>query len=287
MKIGFIGAGKVGKTLGQYFIKKQLDIGGYYSKSTHSAMDGAQKTNSVVYSTIEELINQVDIIFITTPDDSIIQVVGQMLKTNQINKEHTIIHTSGVHTTGVFEELMIFGCGFYSIHPLQSFADSDQALKSIDRTYFTVEGNGVHLCKITEMFQRLNNPYSIIEKNQKELYHAGACVISNFLVTLMNIGFEFIETSGFPKENIYLAFAPLIYSTLDNIKEKGPNQSLTGPISRGDIETIKKHLHAIESNRHNELEFYKYMGIKTLEMLEKANTLDDNKQIIKKILMEV
>jgi len=286
VKIGFIGAGKVGKTLGQYFMQKQLDVGGYYSRSVNSAMDGAKRTNSSVYLTMEELIDQVDMIFITTADDAIAQVVSQMVKTKQIRKEHTIIHTSGVHSTVVFEKLEHVGCGLYSIHPLQSFADCDQALKSIDHTHFTIEGNSVHLRELTEMFQKLNNSTYIIEKNQKELYHAGACVISNFLVTLMSVGFEFIETSGFPKESIYAAFAPLIYSTLENIKENGPNQSLTGPISRGDIETLEKHLHAIEKNNHNELEFYKYMGLKTLDMLAKVEILDENKQAIKKILTE-
>jgi len=285
VKIGFIGAGKVGNTLGQYFIQKQLDVGGYYSRRISTAVKGAERTNSKVFSKLEELIEQVDMIFITTADDAIAQVVNQIADTKLIRKEHILIHTSGVHSTDVFEQLVHVGCGVYSMHPLQSFADADSAVKRIHKTHFTIEGNGVHLCKITEMFEKINNPYYMIENKQKELYHAGACVISNYLVTLMSVGFDFIEASGFPKESIYSAFEPLIYSTLENIKDKGPEQSLTGPICRGDMETIKEHMQAIK-NSNMELEFYKYMGLKTLGMLEKSNALDENKEAIKKMLVE-
>ncbi|MPW25766.1 DUF2520 domain-containing protein [Alkalibaculum sp. M08DMB] len=284
MKIGFIGSGVVGMTLGQYFKNNKLNVVGYYSRNINSAIDGANRINGTVFTHIEQIINEVDIIFITTNDDSIVEVASDIADIKTIRKNHIFIHTSGVHSTEAFQVLKQFGCGLYSMHPLQAFADSKEAIKHISNTHFTIEGNGINMANIIDLLEVIKNPYNIIEKDKNEIYHAGACVISNYLVTLLNMGFDLIESAGYPREDIYSAFAPLILSTLDNIENRDTKKSLTGPINRGDINTIAKHLNALEFNVN--LEFYKYMGLKTLDMIEMVNSLDEKKKEIKNMLME-
>ena len=74
MKVGFIGAGKVGFSLGKYFKEKNVDVTGYYSKSPESAKSAADFTNTKAYDAISDLLRESDTLFITVPDQNIGEV---------------------------------------------------------------------------------------------------------------------------------------------------------------------------------------------------------------------
>ena len=280
-QIAFIGAGKVGTALGMYFHQKGLMITGYLSKTIDSAREASYKTNSKTFDDLPTLLTQAKIIFITTNDDEISTVSKELYETNLVTNQHVLIHTSGAHSSKIFNDFDSTGCGLYSIHPLQSFSDLHASLQQLEETVFTLEGNGLHLETIDQIFSIINNPYFKIKKELKPLYHAGACMISNYLVTLMDKSFDLFEKSGMNRESIFEAVAPLIYSTLNNIKLQGTKKSLTGPIARGDLETIKTHQKYMNKA---ELEFYQFMGIQTLELIKNNKLSPDVISKLEKIL---
>jgi len=284
MKFGFIGAGKVGTALGIYFQKKGYEIIGYYSRTLDSAKWAAKLTNSKSFKIIDDLVKEVDFLFVTTNDDQIEFIDKKLACCKSLNQNHIVAHASGVYGSDILKEVKKVGCSLYSIHPLQSFSEPCITVEKLDITVFTLEGDDNKMNIIKAMLDKTNNNYFIIDKEFKPLYHAGACIISNYLVTLLNIGFNFFEKAGIDRDKIFNAMEPLIYGTLDNIKNSNTIEALTGPIVRGDEKTILYHLENIQKNIPEELEFYKNIGLKTIEMIE-GNRMDSIKaEKIKKIL---
>lgn len=266
MKICFIGAGKVGTTLGLYFKNYGFNITGYYSRTYESALKASNTTKTKAYSDLNELIDNNNFIFITTNDDSIVKVSKELSNMRNSWENYIIAHTSGALTSETLIEFANKGAGTYSIHPLQTFADPELTCSKLENTIFTIEGNNnLHL--IEDILRKTNNKYTIIDKSKKALYHAGACVASNYLVTLLDISYSLIKQSGFNEEDIYDGLEPLILGTLNNIKNLGINNALTGPIARGDKDTISNHVDKINDERI--LDFYKYVGLYTLGLTSK------------------
>ncbi|WP_159428979.1 Rossmann-like and DUF2520 domain-containing protein [Tepidibacter formicigenes] len=288
MKICFIGAGKVGTSFGLYLSRKGFDVIGYYSKSFESAKKAAYLTNSIAYKRLSPMIKLSDIIFITTNDDAIKSVVNQLSQENILNKGQILVHMSGSHSSSILNSVMNFGCYIYSMHPLQSFADIENSVKKLESTVFTIEGNIEKINVLEWILKKSGNKYFKIDSNFKSIYHAGACVISNYLVTLMDFGFSFFNSIGIDEKSAFEAVYPLIEGTIENIKTLGCKNALTGPISRGDSNTIENHLDSIKVNIPDKLSFYKAMALMTLDLSSKVPSRDKEKiETLKNILQGV
>lgn len=272
MKMSFIGAGKVGTSLGLYFKSKGFVINGYYSKTYASALNASQLTESTVFHSLEELSSESDMIWITTNDDSIDEIGRQLVALKVLSEGTIVAHVSGAHSSEILVDLKQKGCFIYSIHPLQAFAQIDTSLKELQSTVFTIEGDAEKRLVVEEIFKKTNNPHFMIEKEGKALYHAGACVLSNYLITLLDAAFNLFQQSGMERDKIFEATLPLIMGTLKNIEIKDTVNALTGPIQRGDEQTIKNHIKAIGDQLPQEKEFYQFMGLKTIEMVKEHKT---------------
>lgn len=284
MRISFIGAGKVGKALGLYFQLNGLIVQGYFSKTIESAEEAAGLTHSQVFRSLKDLVLNSDLIFITTNDNAIPEIVSQLVLTGCMQAQQLIAHASGVLSSQVLKPLEEIGCNVYAIHPLQAFKEPLLACQSLKTTCFTLEGTPAKMDVIQALFKKTNNPVLRIQADHKTLYHAGACIISNYLVTLMDLGFRFFEQAGMQPNEIYGAVSPLIMGTLQNIQNSGPGNALTGPIARGDTLTIRKHLEEISEKMPSELALYRLLGLKTLEMI--GDQQNNNHEQLKQLLEE-
>lgn len=237
MKIGIIGAGRVGFSLGKYLVNHGYDLIGYFSRSIDNAKDASIFTNTECYESLEELIKACNILFLTVNDDSIKEVVDQLKKYDLKNK--IICHTSGVHTSDIID----IDCYKYSIHPIMAINDKYNSYKTLEDTTYTIEG----CIEYIDYFKRMFKNIKVISKENKKKYHALASLISNninglcYLVDkeLNSIGLEFNDFSNLFKYNV------------NNILEYGYYNSLTGPIERNDLNTIKAHIEALEGDEKN------------------------------------
>jgi hypothetical protein len=118
----------------------------------------------------------------------------------------------------------------------------------LPRTFFSLEGQTDRLQLIERLLGRMGNPYFTISAHHKSLYHLSACILSNYLVTLMDAGLSALEHSGIDPRQGFQAMRPLIEGTLANIAEMGTARALTGPIARGDSGTIRTHLESLDSH---------------------------------------
>jgi predicted short-subunit dehydrogenase-like oxidoreductase (DUF2520 family) len=274
--IGFIGAGNVGTTLGMYFHKMNMSISGYTSRTYISAKKSASKTNSKTFENIENLIISSKYIMITTPDDAIEDVVADIIMTNINLNNKVICHTSGAHPSSVLDPLYQKGATIASLHPILSFADIEHALSLLHHTPFTLEGKGNIINEFIQLLEDNKLKIYNIKTKQKTLYHASACIVSNYLVTLMDTGVQMLNMIGFDSKTSLELIEPLVKGTLNNIFEKGPESALSGPIARGDISTIQKHIEVLSKQSKDINNIYSVLGNKTLDIVMRKNTLDEN-----------
>ncbi|MFK4784741.1 Rossmann-like and DUF2520 domain-containing protein [Fusobacterium sp. MFO224] len=266
MNIGFIGAGKVGFSLGKYFSMKNKKVEGYYSRNYESSVEAAKFTNSKAYRNLEELVIKNDIIFITTPDDTI-KDIWEDIKKFQIEGK-IICHTSGSLSSDIFSDIDSLGAFQYSIHPMFPFSDKYETYKKLNNIHFTIEGHDKHLSHMKQFLESLGNKTLSIGNDKKSLYHLGNVTVSNLVIALIESGCNYLEECGINKSVALEAMYPLIKSNIENIGERGITSSLTGPIERGDIETIKKHMEAIPCENKK---LYKNLSLKLLGIAKNKN----------------
>ncbi|MCR5350693.1 MAG: DUF2520 domain-containing protein [Acholeplasmatales bacterium] len=274
MKIGFIGAGKVGYSLSKWFNTRYNNVCGIYSKNWEDAKDCCEFVISEYYKNMNELICDCDTLFLTVNDDSLSEVVDELIKLKLKNKK--LIHTSGSLTTDIFKELNNDNyC--YSIHPIYAFNDKYNSYKGLNDIYFTLEGCDKYLDELNELF---NSRIKIIKKENKEKYHLACSMISNMVCGIVNISENIFKEIGLDDKDIYM---PLFMNNANNINNYGSLKALTGPILRNDINTVKKHINNLDKN---ELMIYKYLGLYLVGMAKDINK-DNDYEKLESLLEEI
>lgn len=253
--IGFIGAGKVGFTLGKYFIKHGAGLSGYYSKNASSAKDAAEFTGSRQYGRLEELVASSDVLFLTVPDNSIRLVWDELLACGVNLSGKLICHASGSLSSEIFNEAGQCEVTALSLHPLFAISDKYRSFEQLHKAVFTIEGEpGEWRDTMRNFIEGCGNTVELIAAKDKPLYHAAAVVASNFLVGLSYLSSSLLEYCGFSEESAKRALLPLMEGSLKNVISQGTITALTGPVERNDCETVRKHIRALSEMEKNKVE---------------------------------
>ena len=241
MKIGFIGAGKAGLCLGNFFVQGGVQVTGYWSRHRESAQEAALLTGTKQYDTPEALVQDSDALFLTVPDAAISAVFAQ-LRALPIS-EKQICHCSGAMTAGeAFPGIGQTGAYGYSIHPLFPISSKYEAPGNLAGAFFCLEGDGPHLAHWQALLGSLGPEVRVIPAEAKVRYHAACAISSNLMCALLQQSLELLETCGFSGPDALRALAPLMRSNLDHLLRDGPVAALTGPVERGDATTVERHL---------------------------------------------
>ena len=287
MQIGFIGAGKVATAFGRYLHANGMTISGYFDHHDEKVVHASKHTNSQACQSAAQVAQISDIILITTRDDQIAGACRALCRQTAIGSNHLVGHMSGAHASLILSDAAEQGAAIFSLHPLQAFAQEDKAIADLEATYFSIEGKDERLAAIEDIVNKTGNRFFRIAPQNKQLYHLAACVLSNYLVTLMDIGIKALENSGINPQEGFSAMRPLIDGTLANIAQIGPAKALTGPIARGDATTISQHLDTLDAQGLDDLKrSYLFWGQKTLELATQAVLKEPDKADALRRLLE-
>ncbi len=281
MVIGFIGCGKVGFSLGKYFYSKGIPLSGYYSRFYSDAKEASEFTNSKAYENINDLARDSSMIFITTPDDSIHEVLQRLSNLDLTNK--IICHTSGSLTSSIFLDINNSDAFAYSIHPIFPFSDKYNSYKNLQTAYFSIEGPEKYIPALKDFIGSLGNKYFTINMDDKSLYHLASVTVSNLVLSLINTGCSYLGQCGISENDALGALLPLIQNNIDNIKAKGFLGSLTGPIERNDLNTIKQHIGALPLE---DVKMYKNLSLKLLVLSQKKHNDKDYMELKEFLAMQ-
>ncbi len=265
--IAIVGCGKVGTSLGIYLAEAGYKLAGFASKSLLSARRVAGIIETDNFSDVPwEITKEADIIFLTTPDSAIEDTCSSISSHSGFRKDTVVFHCSGALPSTILASVKDCGAFTGSMHPLQTFASTELTYNPFQGIVVSVEGDDRAVSAAKEIAADLGAECFTIKTEDKTLYHASAVVASNYLVTLLDMSFRLIGTAGISGRDAFKVLKPLIESTLSNIEQVGISKALTGPIVRGDAETVEKHIEEIGSKIPDLLDLYKTMGCHTADI---------------------
>lgn len=266
MKIGIIGAGKVGFTLGKYLSINGVRVTGYYSRNEEHALEAAKFTGTAQFKNMRELVDASDTLFITTSDGAIGEVWDCIAKYPLENK--TICHFSGSLSCDVFSDYEQKDVQVCSVHPFFAFSNHYSTYQQFHKAALTIEGTPLAVEALGALFVTLGHSVEVIQGEDKAKYHAAACLASNAMLGVLYEAVELLGECGFSKEAAYRMITPLVRENLDNGLENGAVDALTGPVERGDCETVQKHLEVL---REEEKALYTSISECLLQMAKIKN----------------
>ncbi len=274
LKIGFVGAGTVGTALAVRLSQKDCPVVAISDRSITSAQKLAKLvTNCHVCHTAQEVADAAELVFITTPDDAIAGVASGI----QWHAGQSVVHCSGVHSIDILESARRLEAAVGSFHPLQTFASVNQAIDNLPGSAFALEAEEPLLSRLKELTSLLNGNWVELKPRDKVLYHAAAVFACNYLVTLVKLAVDLWQDFGVPPEEATKSLLPLLKGTINNIDKVGLPDCLTGPISRGDLGTIDKHLNVLKANNSSLLNTYKELGLQTIPIALAKGKIDKGK----------
>ncbi len=298
IKIGFIGPGKVGVSLGRYFTHKGIKLSGFYGGNIKTTKEAANITKSNFYENIQDIIKESDILFITTPDDIISIIDREISKFDLKNK--SICHTSGSLKSNVLYNAQHSGALIYSVHPIFAFSNKNISLKELENIFFSIEGDVLKNISLVEninedfdldtknslfenyeltknkldlnegnllvinLIKILGNKFFIRSKETSSIYHLANVFVSNLMLSLLDIGTSYLIKLGLNEDEALNAIKPLVEGNIKSICEKGFANSLTGPVLRGDVTTIAKHISILDKK---DKELYKILSLNLLNLV--------------------
>jgi len=274
VKTGFIGAGTTGTALAVRLSQKGCPVVAVSSRTLSSAQKLAGLVPSCqVCHAAQEVADAAELVFITTPDDVVAQVCGEV----QWRAGQSVVHCSGAHSLDILESARKLGAAVGSFHPLQTFADIDQAIENLSGSTFALEAEEPLLSTLKELTLLLNGNWVELKPGDKVLYHAAAVFACNYLVTLFKLALDLWLDFGISAREATKALLPLLQGTINNIDNIGLPDCLTGPVARGDSGTIERHLIALETRSPSLLTTYKELGLQTIPIALAKGKVNERK----------
>jgi predicted short-subunit dehydrogenase-like oxidoreductase (DUF2520 family) len=266
MKCNIIGAGRLGMNLAYSLSKSSLvSIEAICNTSFSNSIKSCQKLGVGSPARSIRDLPEADVTWIVCNDDSIPSVVSELTESQQLKSGSYVIHCSGVLSSSVLAPLRNKGCNIGSFHPPKAFPSEILDEQAFNQVMCVIEGDDPVCQWLTSTFKQLGAHLLTIEPQAKPLYHAASVVASNYLVTLAHYSQQLMLEAGIEENDAKSIVVQLMQSSVMNLQQKQlVRDALTGPLVRGDLQTISKHLQSICSDEIQKL--YKTMAMATLPM---------------------
>jgi predicted short-subunit dehydrogenase-like oxidoreductase (DUF2520 family) len=269
--IGFIGAGTTGTALAVRLAQQGYEVVAVSSRSLTSAERLAERIAGCrAYNTGQDVADTAQLVFITTPDDIISKAAVEI----QWRSGQYVVHCSGAHSVDIVEPARQFEASTGCFHPLQTFANIEHAIDNLPGSTFGIEAEEPLLSILKKMAVDMKGDWVILKAGDKVLYHTAAVFVCNYLVTLVKLATDLWQDFDSPPPQSIKALMPLLRGTLNNIETVGLPDCLTGPIARGDLGTIEKHLTALQMNSPSLLSGYRELGLQTIPIALEKGKID-------------
>jgi predicted short-subunit dehydrogenase-like oxidoreductase (DUF2520 family) len=227
---------------------------------------------SAVVASPAEVIQAADLTLLTVSDSAINSVAADAaneLAAKDIYVDKAVIHTSGALSMDALAPLAELGFMTGSLHPAFPFADVETAVVKLPGATFGVEAEAEMLEGwLSELVESVNGQVFTIPSGGKAIYHSAFVFASNYMVTLYAIAEKLLLSLGAKRVVADNALDGVLAGTVANLSQQGIPDALTGPLVRGDAETIQAHLEALKSADHELADLYTQLARLSLPMLE-------------------
>ena len=264
--IGFIGIGVLGKGLPLCLADRGYRVNAAHSRNPRSAQWLADRVPGCrVFSSAQELCDATDLVFITTPDSAI----GQVAASVNWRPGQGVVHCWGAASLEVLHPAVRQGAITGALHPYQTFAGlegPEDIASRLSGVAFAVAGQGWLESYLWQMATELGGHPVSISDGDRPLYHASAVLACGYLAALLKAAIEAWKTMGFSEREAVDAVYPIARTTLENLARAGAEASVTGPVVRGDIHTLRSHLDSLTERLPEVVPLYGALTNASLEM---------------------
>lgn len=285
--ISIIGTGALGSTLARALDRQGYDLKSLFNRTETKANElgeqlGVKITGSFPAS--EQELGR--LLFLAVPDDAIGEVVRQLSEKIRDFSGRTVAHCSGNSTSQLLDSLKETGAETAAFHPIQTFT-GDSKPEVFDGICISLEGTESAVRDLRELAGTLGADSLPVTQQAKPYLHAGAVMASNYLVTLLDAAGRIAEMGGVEAGVARRALMPLVLTALENASRSEPPDALSGPVARGDVNTVKKHLELLEHNS-GLLSLYKQLGLRTVELARTKASPDKQEALntLKKMFLD-
>jgi predicted short-subunit dehydrogenase-like oxidoreductase (DUF2520 family) len=253
-RVGVVGAGRVGAVLSAALRAAGHPVVAAAGESDASRARAAALLPGVPLQKPTRVSKAADLLLLTVPDDMLSNVVTMLAASGAIRPGQYVAHTSGRHGLAVLQPAADVGAHVLALHPAMTFTGTALDLPRLEGCAFGVTAETPPaVAMATELVGMLDGNLVWVPEEKRTLYHAGLAHGANHLVTLVTQAMELLRESGAADPAATLR--PLLTAALDNALTMG-DAALTGPIVRGDVETVRAHLLHIERTRPDTVPTY-------------------------------
>jgi predicted short-subunit dehydrogenase-like oxidoreductase (DUF2520 family) len=261
-RIGVVGAGRVGAVVSAALRRAGHEIVAAAGESTASRERIATLLPGVPGAKPTDVARACDLLLLTVPDDMLENVITQLVGAGAIRPGQVVCHTSGRHGLAVLDSATAVGARPIAMHPAMTFTGTELDLERLSGCVFGITSGDAEREYAESLVADLGGVPMFVPEDKRTLYHAGLAHGANHLVTLVTQAMELLAASG--AEDPAATLRPLLGAALDNALAHG-DAALTGPIVRGDVNTVQAHLRDIIENAPATVPSYVALGKATAD----------------------
>ena len=261
LRVGVVGAGRVGAVLSARLRAAGHEIVAAAGESDASRHRIATLLPGVHVDKPSAVARASDLLLLTVPDDMLPNVVSVLAASGALHEGQYVVHTSGRHGLAVLEPALAVGARTVALHPAMTFTGTALDLDRLDGCVFGLTARTDERVFAEGLVADLGGRPMWVPEEMRTLYHAGLAHGANHLVTLVTEAMELLAAAG--SDDPAGTLRPLLTAALDNALEQG-DAALTGPIVRGDLNTVRAHLDEIALSAPQALASYVALARATL-----------------------
>jgi predicted short-subunit dehydrogenase-like oxidoreductase (DUF2520 family) len=262
LRVGVIGAGRVGAVLAAALRARGHDIVSVAGESDASMRRVSDLLPGVPVAKPTTVARGCDVLLLTVPDDMLENVVIQLAASGALHAGQYVVHTSGSHGLRVLEPAVQVGAKAVAAHPAMTFTGTARDLDRLSACVFGVTAAPDESEWARQLVAELGGEVMWVPEDRRSLYHAGLAHGANHMVTLVSQAMELLGAAG--ADDPAAILRPLLVAALDNALSEG-DAALTGPIVRGDVNTVRAHLAQIAAAAPDTLPSYVALARATLD----------------------
>lgn len=264
-RLAVIGPGRMGLALGGALYQADaLDGLDFYGRSPEPPPHPLLESGAARYHMgLGPFHEETTILILAVPDDALPEVANQVGRAGAAPGSCVALHVSGALSTDVLAPLHVAGFTLGSIHPLQTVADPWSGADRLRGCAYALAGEPAALIAGRRIVAALGGQPLVIPPALRPLYHASAVLASNYVLAAAATVARTLAEAGIDEEEAVAATLPLMRGTMDNLEQLGLGAALTGPVARGDIDTVRLHLSRLSPR---ERRLYSALGLETVQL---------------------
>jgi predicted short-subunit dehydrogenase-like oxidoreductase (DUF2520 family) len=271
LRIGFIGAGRLGTALAWSFAQRGLRVRAVASMIRADAERlAASIPGADVVPDGQQVVDGCDLVFVTTPDGAIADTIARL----RWREGMAVVHCSGVTDVAALDHAACAGAMTGGFHPMQTFGDPAAAVRSLAGCTITIEAPEPLNAVLAQIATRLECRINRLPPGMRGRYHAAAGYTSQFINALFAEAATIWKSWGASEADAVRALLPLARGTLASIESAGLAEGMPGPVSRGDVGSIEKHVAALEPLGSDVMEFYRVVCDRTIPLGMQRGAID-------------